>query len=479
MFDDNNKDRDRNNMVDGTFDSSGEMNTTARSEEEGYPIREEKEEQHYHRPHRGYEDEIYEPHEKKAFHEERKETQKEHSHSQKQQENYYHERVKEATPKKKKNWSKFIAACLVISIAGGGTMGISLGITQRYLNMWGSNTSDTVVETSSPVKTTVSEVKSGASAVDIIKEVKPSVVSISTKVDVQYGYFGGMVGESVGAGSGVVFYSDHDKIGIATNDHVIEGAKEISVTFEDDKTVLAKVAGTDSTSDLAVLIVSAEDLKAAGVDNVKVASFGISSDIQVGESVIAIGNALGEGISVTDGIISATGKKINVDGRELQVIQTNAAINKGNSGGALVNSAGEIIGINTARSFSNMAEGMGYAIPSDIVTPIVEKLLTEGTAPKPYIGIRGGDISNDTAQLYKLPVGVLVVEVLEGGSAEQAGLQQGDVITEFAGENILSMNKLVEVLAKQKVNDTVSMHIIRDGSIPMDIDITILDANEQ
>ena len=399
----------------------------------------------------------------------------------------YYERVKE--PQKKKNgnsWKKFIAACVIVSFVGGGTMGISLGLTQKYIdsryNTQGAK--QTEEAQTATVKKAVSKSSGNKSTVDIIKEVKPSVVSISTKAESVMSSFGGFARipyEQQGAGSGVIFYEDNDKIGIATNNHVIEGANDITVTFDEDKSVKASIAGTDSMADLAVLTISRADLNAAGITDIRVATFGDSDAMEEGETVIAIGNALGEGITVTDGIVSATGKTINVDGKVLQVIQTNAAINDGNSGGALVNEDAQVIGINTAKASEFTVEGMGYAIPSNVIAPIIEKLLVEGTAPKPYIGIRGVDITDEISQLYrlKLPVGVLVVEVIPGGSAEKAGLKPNDIITGIDGKNVISMDQLVEVLANQTVGNTVSIDIVRDGQTPMELQITILDANQQ
>lgn len=393
---------------------------------------------------------------------------------------YYHERVKESDKRgAKKGWKKFVAGCLMISIVGGGSMGASLAWTQDYLNKKNGNL-ETIQSGSTTVKTAVSKANSGKGIIEIIKEVTPSVVSISTKGKNSAAYFGGfqIPYESSGAGSGVIFYTEKDQVGIATNEHVIANATEINVIFSEGKAVKAKVVGTDSTSDLAVITVNKKDLEDAGVHNIKIATFGNSNILEVGEDVIAIGNALGEGLTATNGIISATEKVINIDGKQLNVIQTNAAINPGNSGGALVNSDGQVIGINTAKSFESAVEGMGYAIPSNVISPIIDKLLTQGTAPRPYLGIRGSDIRDEEAQLYKLPVGVLVREIISGSGAEKAGLQSGDIITEFSGKKIMNMEQLVEILGAQKVGTTVKVHIIRNGESPMDLDVAILDANK-
>ena len=265
----------------------------------------------------------------------------------------YEEQVKK-TPKKKRNWGRFIAACLIVSVAGGASMGAGYGAVKYYFN-------DEPAVTKTPVVAQkVSTNTAGMSAVDIIKSVKPSVVSISTKATGTAQYFGSfsVPYESNGMGSGVIFYSDDEKVAIATNNHVVDGATSIFVTFDGDVNVPAKVVGTKSESDLAVITVSWDDLKSAGVKEISVATFGDSDSLEVGDSVIAIGNAMGMGLSATDGMVSMTEQTINVEGNQLTVLQTSAAINGGNSGGPLVNNAGEVIGINTAKYNSSMAEGI-------------------------------------------------------------------------------------------------------------------------
>ncbi|NCC15649.1 MAG: PDZ domain-containing protein [Clostridia bacterium] len=384
----------------------------------------------------------------------------------------YEEQVKK-TPKKKRNWGRFIAACLIASVAGGGSMGAGYGAVKYFL-------ADEPAVTETPVMAQkVSSSSAGLSAVDIIKNVKPSVVSISTKVTGTADYFGSfsVPYESNGVGSGVIFYSDETKVAIATNNHVIDGASSIFVTLDGDVNVPAKIVGTKSDSDLAVITVSWDDLKSAGVKEVTVASFGDSDGLQVGDSVIAIGNAMGMGLSATDGMISMTEQTIDVEENELTVLQTSAAINGGNSGGPLVNSAGEVIGINTAKYNSSMAEGMGYAIPSNVIVPVVEELLENGTQPKPFIGIKGTSITSENASLYKLPVGALVMEVTEGGPAEKAGLMVGDIITSFNGKTVMDMDSLVAIVGETKIGDTIDVHVVRNGETGHDLKLTISDKN--
>lgn len=388
---------------------------------------------------------------------------------------HYEEKVKKS-PRKRRGWAKFIAGCLIVSIAGGASIGAGYGVVEQYFQGRNGVQTATVTNTNTEKASFLTD---GLSTVDIVKKVKPSVVSVSTTVKGTARYFGKyeIPYEAEGAGSGVIFYSDDSKVAIATNNHVIEGANSIYVTFDGDISVAAKVIGTKSESDLAVLSVSWDDLKAAGITSVTTATFGDSDALEVGECVIAIGNAMGMGLSATDGIVSMKEQTISVDGNALKVLQTSAAINSGNSGGALVNSRGEVIGINTAKYNSSMAEGMGYAIPSNSITPIVEELLETGTQPKPYIGITGTSITEENASLYKLPVGALIMEVTENGPAEEAGLQVGDVITQYDGKTVMDMNTLVELVDGTEIGKTVDVHVVRNGQQSIDLKIKIGNKN--
>ena len=398
-------------------------------------------------------------------------------------ETFYHETVKNEGKKRKirsNSFNRLIAACLVVSIAGGGSIGAGYSIMQNMLQNKTSVTSEETTNSNTKVTTAKSVSTSSNDVVSVIKSVKPSVVSINTIAQKSTTYYGGLSipYEAEGAGSGVIFYEDDTKVAIATNYHVIEGATNISVSIEGaESDVLATVAGYDSKSDLAVITVNKTDLSKVGIDSVTIATFGDSDQLQEGESVIAIGNALGEGISTSGGMISATEKTIAVDDISLDVIQTDAAINPGNSGGALVDLNGNVIGINTAKSFEEAVEGMGYAIPSNTVIPIINQLLTEGSVPRPFLGITGTDVTNSLSSLYGLPVGVLVTEVVSGGSADSAGIQSGDIITDFAGKKIMSMDTLVEVLAEQEVGSQVEVKVIRNGDTPLTLTLTVFDGN--
>lgn len=383
----------------------------------------------------------------------------------------YEEQVKKK-PRRKRGVLKFVIGCLLIGGAAGVGIGAGYGATKHYLR------EPNAVQTT-PLPVQKNTVGSGFSARAIIKAVKPSVVSVSTTISGTTQYFGAfsIPYQAEGAGSGVIFFSDDNRVAIATNNHVIENASSIYVTFEGGINVPAKVIGTKSESDLAVLTVSWADLHEAGIEQVVTATFGDSDAMEVGDEVFAIGNAMGMGLSATDGIISMKEQSIQVEGNALPVLQTSAAINSGNSGGALVNAAGEVIGINTAKYNSAMVEGMGYAIPSNLITPIVEELLEVGTMPKPYMGITGTSITEENASLYKLPVGALIMEVTENSPADKAGIEVGDIVTEFDGKTVMDMDALAELVNMTEIGKTVTVHVVREEQ-GLDLQMTIADKNK-
>ena len=223
-------------------------------------------------------------------------------------------------------------------------------------------------------------------------------------------------------------------------------------------------------------------MKAQGIENVTIATFDTSEEINLGESVIAIGNSLGEGKTTTGGMISAENKTVNVEGKELEVIQTDAAINPGNSGGALVDYSGAVIGINTAKTFTttdgSSAEGVGYAIPSSIAVPILQEIRETGSVEKPYLGITGQDITTQLSELYRLPVGVLVTSVISGGCAEQAGIEEGDVIVSYNDTNVMDMDTLVALVGESNVGDEVKIGIIRNGDTAVDVTAVLGNIND-
>lgn len=321
-------------------------------------------------------------------------------------------------------------------------------------------------------KLTTSSSSTGTSDIaTIAKNAMPSIVSI-TNMSVQevQSFFGGtQQQESTSVGSGIIIGQTDSELLILTNNHVVEGNEKLTVSFVDNESVEANVKGTDSTKDLAVVAVKISDVKDSTMDKIAVATMGDSSKLEVGEQVVAIGNALGYGQSVTSGIVSATERTL--DGYEGgTLIQTDAAINPGNSGGALLNSNGEVIGINTAKVATDSVEGMGYAIPISDASDTIQNLMNQVTktkvseAEQGYLGIQGVDVSDESAKMYNMPTGVYISDVVKNGGAQQAGLTKGSVITGLEGTTISDMNSLKEQLQYHRVGDKVKVTVQVPGN---------------
>ena len=336
-------------------------------------------------------------------------------------------------------------------------------------------------------KDTGSTAKGNLDVSEIASEALPSIVSITTKsVQEVQNYFGmyGMYGyapqqqeqEVEGSGSGIIVGKNDDELLIATNYHVVEGADTLSVAFTDGNAVEASVKGFDEERDLAVVSVSLDDVKDDTMDAISIAKIGSSDDLKVGEQVIAIGNALGYGQSVTTGIVSAKNRRMDSDNNTVtdgsddssdgvNLIQTDAAINPGNSGGALLNMEGEVVGINSAKLASTEVEGMGYAIAISDVTDILQNLMNETSRDKlddsehGVLGIKGSSVSSEAVQMYGIPAGVFVKEVTEGGAADKAGLKANSVITEFNGKTVSSSNQLIEYLSYYEPDEEVELTV--------------------
>jgi serine protease Do len=308
---------------------------------------------------------------------------------------------------------------------------------------------------------------------DIVDAVMPSIVAITNVSETEYQSFWGgrsQTYESTSAGSGIIVAQDNDNLYIATNNHVVDGATSLTVTFCDDSTVSAEIKGTDPSTDLAVIRVARNSIESDTLSQIKVATLGSSDDLRVGEASIAIGNALGYGQSVTTGCISALNREVTVSDSSsntnytAELIQTDAAINPGNSGGALLNAAGEVIGINSVKYSSTEVEGIGYAIPIDTAMPIIEDLITKEKveeADSAYLGIAGVDVTSDVSSTYNMPTGVYVAQVIEGSAASQAGIQKGDIITSFDGKEISSMEELSTRLQYYAAGSTVDVVVQR------------------
>ena len=323
---------------------------------------------------------------------------------------------------------------------------------------------------------------------DIVEETMPSIVSITTKsveeVQSYYGMFGQYGAyspeqrEVQGSGSGIIIGKNDTELLIATNYHVVDGAETLSVGFCDSTACEAKVKGYDSEKDLAVVAVSLDDIDSDTMDAISIATIGNSDNLKVGEQVVAIGNALGYGQSVTTGIVSAKNRQLNSDdtvgdydsdsNSATNLIQTDAAINPGNSGGALLNMNGEVVGINSAKLASTEVEGIGYAIAISDVTDTIESLMNEETRDKVedhgVLGITVQTVDSAVTEAYGVPEGVLVREVTEGGAADDAGIEARSIITKFAGKTVTTKEQLVDFLSYYEPGEDVELTIeVPDG----------------
>ena len=386
--------------------------------------------------------------------------------------------MNEETPKTKKNRKVPKPVKLVCA---GVAFGLVASVTFQTGNYVGTKVFGTTTTNGKTAKTaqtvdgaklTTSSSSTGTSDVaTIAKNAMPSIVSI-TNMSVQevQSFFGGtQQQESTSVGSGIIIGQTDSELLILTNNHVVEGNEKLTVSFVDNESVEANVKGTDSTKDLAVVAVKISDVKDSTMDEIAVATMGDSSKLEVGEQVVAIGNALGYGQSVTSGIVSATERTL--DGYEGgTLIQTDAAINPGNSGGALLNSNGEVIGINTAKVATDSVEGMGYAIPISDASDTIQNLMNQETktkvseAEQGYRGIQGVDVSDESAKMYNMPTGVYISDVVKNGGAQQAGLTKGSVITGLEGTTISDMNSLKEQLQYYRVGDKVKVTVQVPGN---------------
>ena len=386
--------------------------------------------------------------------------------------------MNEETPKPKKNRKVPKPVKLVCA---GVAFGLVASVTFQTGNYVGTKVFGTTTTNGKTAKTaqtvdgaklTTSSSSTGTSDVaTIAKNAMPSIVSI-TNMSVQevQSFSGGtQQQESTSVGSGIIIGQTDSELLILTNNHVVEGNEKLTVSFVDNESVEANVKGTDSTKDLAVVAVKISDVKDSTMDEIAVATMGDSSKLEVGEQVVAIGNALGYGQSVTSGIVSATERTL--DGYEGgTLIQTDAAINPGNSGGALLNSNGEVIGINTAKVATDSVEGMGYAIPISDASDTIQNLMNQETktkvseAEQGYLGIQGVDVSDESAKMYNMPTGVYISDVVKNGGAQQAGLTKGSVITGLEGTTISDMNSLKEQLQYYRVGDKVKVTVQVPGN---------------
>ena len=402
-------------------------------------------------------------------------------------------------PYLKENHKRLLKRADALALSGvllGGAAGVSFVAVNRIAQ--DSSEAEKVVS-STPTLQTAADTKDGnikgqsLDVSDIASATMPSIVSITNKsVQEVQNYFdmfgmGGQMQEQEveSAGSGIIVGQNDTELLIVTNNHVVENADTLSVAFVDNEVYEAAIKGTDADNDLAVVAVKLEEISDDTMSEIKAIQLGDSENLQVGEQVVAIGNALGYGQSVTTGIVSAVDRQL--DEASCNLIQTDAAINPGNSGGALLNMQGQLVGINSAKLASTEVEGMGYAIPVSVAQPIMEDLMSRTTREKvsedqaSSIGIKGVDVDSETAETYGMPQGAYVAEVNEGSAAEKAGLKEGMIITKFDGTSVKSMSDLKAQLAYYAAGETVNLTVsVADNGEYQEKDLQItLDAADK
>ena len=387
-------------------------------------------------------------------------------------------------PKKKGKMAKRVAgitaaAVLFGTVSGGVMTGVSL-IGSRVMNLYAAGDTQTAAadtQAAAPALTTANNNSSQAGATPvssvndvsgIVEAAMPSVVAINDTMTVQQQDFFGrsQTYEAKSSGSGIIVAQSDSELLIATNNHVVEGASDLKVTFVDNKDVKAAVKGTDSATDLAIVAVQLSDIPADTMSKIKVATMGDSDQIKVGQQVIAIGNALGYGQSVTVGYVSALDREIEDEkGISRTFIQTDAAINPGNSGGALLDLNGNVIGINAAKTASTEVEGMGFAIPISKAQDTLNTLMTKKTRvavsedAQGTLGIRVTNIDAATSKEFGMPVGVYVYQIMEDGAAAKSDLKEKDIITKFDGQSVTSMEELTRMLTYYESGSTITLTV--------------------
>ena len=371
-------------------------------------------------------------------------------------------------------WAKLAGSAVAFGVIASCTfMGVN-AVAGKY---FGTNTTQQTSsskattsknsDSSSTLKLSQSSSTVTSDVSDIVNNAMPSVVAI-TNMSVQevQSYFGGtQQQESTSCGSGIIIGKNDSELLIVTNNHVVEGAETLTVSFANETSVEASIKGTDPSKDLAVVAVPLDSIDDDTMNAISIITLGDSDKLQVGEPVIAIGNALGYGQSVTTGIVSALDRNLDMEGFDSKLIQTDAAINPGNSGGALLNANGELIGINTAKVNANAVEGMGYAIPISDATSVIENLMNRETRTKVdeseqgFLGIEGYDVTSEKAEMYSIPTGVFVRSVEDGSAADKAGITAECIITKFDGITVDSMSTLQSQMQYFKAGDKVEVVI--------------------
>lgn len=437
--------------------------------------------------------------------------------------NYAGGNIPPKKPRKKKDFSgnnsfgKKAATAVALAVifglvAGAVFQGVNIAADKYRGNDSGTTIGKTETVTgtedstgSSSADSTVKDIVAESGTVAGVAQATMSSIVAITSVSVQeipsfFGY-GTRQYQSAGSGSGIIVGENDSELLIATNNHVVSGATTLTVCFagsdvvgaeeetqamassgstgfgsdgdvDVDNAVSAKIKGTDEENDLAVVAVEKSDIPDETMEEIKIAQLGSSDDLVVGEQVVAIGNALGYGQSVTSGWVSALNRSISTeDGEASGLIQTDAAINPGNSGGALLNMNGEVIGINAAKYADSQVEGMGYAIPISKAEPILEELMNRETRDKiedsskvGYMGVKAADLTTEAIQMYNMPAGAFITEVTEGGAADNAGIKKGDIIVKLDGQKVSGKDDLVDKLQYYEAGENIEVVISRANS---------------
>ena len=407
--------------------------------------------------------------------------------------NEYRETVQ--APRKKNSWARkaagiTAAAVLFGTVAGGVMTGVNY-VGARLTGL--ADITETEGTTTAQVPETSAASNNGSTtAVSTVTDVSsiaekamPSLVAINDTMTVEQNNFFGMpqTYQAQSSGSGIIVGQNDTELLIATNNHVVSGATDMKVTFTDSTQVAAAVKGTDSATDLAIIAVKLSDIPSDTMSKIKVATLGNSDNVKVGQQVIAIGNALGYGQSLTVGYISALDREItDENGIQHTYIQTDAAINPGNSGGALLDLNGNVIGINAAKNASTEVEGMGFAIPISKAQEILNNLMTKKTreavdeSAQGYLGIQGTNIDANASKEYGMPVGIYVYKIVEGGAAANSDLKEKDIITKFDGQSVTNMEELKQMLTYYEGGSTVSLTVqslVNGSYVEHEVQITL------
>lgn len=412
--------------------------------------------------------------------------------------NEYRETVQ--APRKKNSWARkaagiTAAAVLFGTVAGGVMTGVNyVGARLTGLaDITATAPAETEGTTTAQVPETSAASNNGSTtAVSTVTDVSsiaekamPSLVAINDTMTVEQNNFFGMpqTYQAQSSGSGIIVGQNDTELLIATNNHVVSGATDMKVTFTDSTQIAAAVKGTDSATDLAIIAVKLSDTPSDTMSKIKVATLGDSDNVKVGQQVIAIGNALGYGQSLTVGYISALDREItDENGIQHTYIQTDAAINPGNSGGALLDLNGNVIGINAAKNASTEVEGMGFAIPISKAQEILNNLMTKKTreavdeSAQGYLGIQGTNIDANASKEYGMPVGIYVYKIVEGGAAANSDLKEKDIITKFDGQSVTNMEELKQMLTYYEGGSTVSLTVqslVNGSYVEHEVQITL------